>query len=159
MLACRESEQPGLLTLVLEKDPEPSITVQGRLHRPNSVPYGVSGHTDYSFLHGLKEETTLCALYSCSSPSNVLVLFCQDPQARGSQAHAVWCLHHVFGYFVVPAGASLLTLVSFQLMIWRSLRHPDSWLLGEHSRNLTMSKGALNLVLPKLASPVIAPER
>lgn len=54
---------------MLEKDPGPSITVQGRLHCPNSVPYGVSGHTGiYSFpyIH-TEEETTFCGLCFCSS--------------------------------------------------------------------------------------------
>lgn len=57
-----------LLALVFEKDPGPSIRVQGRLHCPNSVLYGVSGHTGiYIFLYSHKEETTLCGLCFCSS--------------------------------------------------------------------------------------------
>lgn len=56
-------------SLVLEEDPGPSITVQGRLHCPNSVLYGVSGHTGiYSFPYSHKEEeTTFCGLCFCSS--------------------------------------------------------------------------------------------
>lgn len=56
-------------SLVLEKDPGPSITVQGRLHCPNSVLYGVSGHTGiYGFPYSHKEEeTTFCGLCFCSS--------------------------------------------------------------------------------------------
>lgn len=53
---------------MLEKEPGSPITVQGRFHCPNSVPYGVSGHIGIcSFPYNHKEKTTLCGLCFCSS--------------------------------------------------------------------------------------------
>lgn len=69
--------QRGLLALVLEKDPEPSITVQGRLHCPNSVLMESVATLASAVFHTATKKKPPCVVFASAlllAPSSVLVV-------------------------------------------------------------------------------------
>lgn len=134
---------------VLEKDPGPSITVQGRLHRLNSILSSLWSQQPHCNLivFCAASKKLPCVFFTPAlllTPSNVLVVLPLSGSTR-QEGHrpmlfavltmslgTTWCWH--------VQACSLLS----QLMIWRSL-HCMSWLstAQETHRNLTTSKGGI----------------
>lgn len=136
--ACREREWAARFvdSSILEKDPEPSITVQGRLHHPNSIPYGFSGHTVIWFsVQPQRRNHLVCSLLLVlCSPHPVFWLshLCQDLQKRRSWAYAV-CFPVSLGASWCQEGQACSFL--FYLSWWsRDLCSVYSQLLREHTK-------------------------
>lgn len=79
---------------VLEKDPGPFITVQGRLHHPNSVPYGVSAHSDYFSVQPQRRNCLVCSSahpIRCSDCLTCVRILGQEGHRLMLSSPRLWC--------------------------------------------------------------------